>query len=60
MKDKEMPPIIRVEGANGVAYYPKHTLNTQGAWELKNKEFQAMFEHLSSSEKPNKTDKELL
>ena len=60
MKDKEMPPIIRVEGANGIAYYPKYIKNAQGEWELKDKTFQKMFEYLADAEKPAKTDKESL
>jgi len=42
MKDKEMPPVIRVKGSNEVVYYPKFEKNAQGKWEMKDKSFQKM------------------
>jgi hypothetical protein len=47
MKDKEMPPVIRVKGKDGAVYYPKFEKNAQGKWEMKDKSFQKM---LSPSE----------
>ena len=52
MKKDDPMPIIRIEGDNGIAYYPLFVKNAQGEWELADKSFQTLFKQHAVIEKP--------
>jgi len=55
---KDMQPILRIEGENGTAWYPRFHKNEKGEWELNDKSFQKMFKSHSVLEKTDKTEKD--
>ena len=47
----DLPPILRIDAGNGMAYYPRFVKNTEGEWELNDKSFRKMLKPNTVTEK---------
>jgi hypothetical protein len=49
----DLPPMLGIKSkTTGITYFPKFVKNTQGEWELKDKEFQKILMRHSVLEEP--------
>ena len=56
-EDKDMQPILRIEGEDGTVWYTRFHKNEKGAWKLNDKSFQVMHKRCAIIEKRVKTKK---
>ncbi len=56
-EDKDMPPILRIEGEDGIVWYPRFHENEKGEWTLPDKEYWATKIALQDSKRQSQKDK---
>ena len=52
-----MPPILRIEGEDGIVWYPRFHENEKGEWTLPDKEYWATKIALQDSKRQSQKDK---
>lgn len=54
---KDMPPILRIEGEDGIVWYPRFHKNEKGEWYLPDKEYWQKMIAIQDSKRQSKKDK---